>query len=154
MSSLRKEQPSADALSRNPVTVSQVLLFQSATRHDYSLDDVTTGTNETDSPKRAPESDIGHLQHQDPQLSLWFDYLENGRLPTDNHTARRLVLEQDQFQLVDGILYCITPSAPDQWGLVVPESLKMTLMKEDHSGKFAGHFAERKLHATLSHHYW
>lgn len=87
----------ADALSRNPVAVSQVLMFQSATTSDSSTNDVTT---ETDSKAGTPEADIGYLQRQDLQLSLWFNYLENGQLPTNDHTAQRLVLKQDQFQTV------------------------------------------------------
>ena len=149
-----KSNQVADALSRNPMVVSRVLLFQPTTASDSSPDNVSTRTSETDSSTGLPESDIAHLQRQDPQLSIWFTYLEDGRLPTDDHTARRLVLEQDQFQLVDGVLYYISPLAPEHWRLAVPEPLRMTLMKEHHSGKFAGHFAERKVYATLSRRYW
>ena len=36
----------------------------------------------------------------------------------------------------------------------MPKVLRETLLKESHSGKFAGHFAERKLYATLRTKYW
>ena len=149
-----KSNQVAEVLSRNPIAVSQVLLFQSVTAGGSGPGNTTTTTSETDLPAGAPDSDVGHLQRQDPQLSPWFAYLEDGPLLTDSQTGRRLVLEQDNFQLMDGVLYHVNPSAPELWRLAIPECLRTALMKEHHSGKFAGHFAERKLHATLSRQYW
>ena len=131
-----KNNQVAEALSRNPIAVLQVLLFQSVTAGGSSPDNTRTTTSETDSPAGAPES--GHLQWQDPRLSPWFAYLEDRLLPTDNQTARWLVFKQDNFQLLDGVLYNISPSAQELWRLAIPECLRMTLMKEHHSGKFAG----------------
>ena len=98
-----KSNQVADALSRNPIAVSQVLLFQSVTASGSDPDNTTTTTSEADPPAGAPESGIGPLQRQDPQLAPWFAYFEDGLLPTDNQTARRLVLQQDNFQLLDGL---------------------------------------------------
>ena len=36
----------------------------------------------------------------------------------------------------------------------MPKALRETLLKESHSGKFAGHFAEQKLYTTLRTKYW
>lgn len=130
----------ADALSRNPVRVAQVLAFESAVA-------ATPGA-------MPPESDIGNLQRQDPKLALILEYLEKDILPDDDARAWKLVLEKSNFEIMDGVLYYLSPTLPDQWRLAVPASLRMTLMKEHHTGKFAGHFTERKMYATLSTRYW
>ena len=100
------------------------------------------------------QSDIGQLQHQDPQLSFILQYHEKGILPEEDKLAYRLVLETDLYEVMDGVLFFIGPSAPDLWRLAVPQCLKQTLMKEHHDGRFAGHFAERKTYATMSKRYW
>ena len=51
--------------------------------------------------------------------------------------------------IMDGILYHKKPDMPGIWRIVVPRALRETLLKESHSGKFAGHFAERKHYTTL-----
>ena len=38
--------------------------------------------------------------------------------------------------------------------IVVPSCLPSILLKESHNGKFAGHFAEQKIYATLRERYW
>ena len=63
-------------------------------------------------------------------------------------------MEKDHFEVVDGVLFYLSPTSPDRWHLVVPQSLKLTLLEEHHDGKFAGHFAERKIYATISTRYW
>ena len=56
--------------------------------------------------------------------------------------------------MVDGVLYHENPDVPGVWRIAVPRALREILLKESHSGKFAGHFAERKLYATLRTKYW
>ena len=94
------------------------------------------------------------LQRQDEELSPIFRYLEEGILPRDYCHARRLALEKSCFEVVDGILYYENANVPGVWRIAVPKALRDTLLKESHSGKFAGHFAERKLYATLRTRYW
>lgn len=130
----------ADALSRNPVAVAQVLVFESAVA-------ATPGATPA-------ESDIGRLQRQDPKLAQVFKFLEEGILPNNDMQARKLVLERANFEIIDGVLHYLSPALPDCWWLAVPASLQMILMKEHHDGKFAGHFAERKTYVTLSVRYW
>ena len=159
----------ADALSRNPIAISQVLTFQSAADHG---DDSThtpvgvvsmtaaldmTPTSDVVQPPPAnsvPNSDIGQLQRQDSHLLPWFNYIENDKLPTEETLVRRLVMEQDWFEIVDGVLYTHNPAKSEQLRLVVPQCLQLNLLKEYHDGRFAGHFAERKLYATISRQYW
>ena len=143
----------ADALSRNPVEVSRVLMFESV-RSNVAVD--SSKTADVVPTSLTAEVDIANLQHQDPQLSDVLRYLEEGSLPSDDRLARRLVLEQESFEVVDGVLFNVhpDPTAADQWRLAVPQCLRETLLKEYHVGKFAGHFAERKIYATMSRRYW
>ena len=122
----------ADALSRNPVPVTNV--FQLVAR---SL--------ATDLP--CCEGDIGKLQREDSELSPILQYLENGILPADDEQARKLTLQESNFDVVDGVLYFESPADPGQWRIAVPEKLRLTLLKESHGRKFAGHFSEKKLYA-------
>ena len=143
----------ADALSRNPVEVSRVLMFESV-KSNIAVD--SSKTADVVPTSLTAEVDIAHLQHQDLQLSDVLRYLEEGSLPSDDRLARRLVLEQESFEVVDGVLFYVhpDPTAADQWRLAVPQCLRETLLKEYHEGKFAGHFAERKIYATMSRRYW
>ena len=68
--------------------------------------------------------------------------------------AKRLALDVSSFEVIDRILYHENRSVPGVWQIVVPKALRETLLKESHSGKFAGHFSERKLYMTLRTKYW
>ena len=173
----------ADALSRNPVEVAQVLQFQSVeypnshvlhaastsvAAEGASCPSQSGGKQPSSQPEDshtvasppgvlAPltlESDIKELQHQDSQLAPILQYHEQGVLPEDDGFARRLVLEAEMYEVVDGVLFFVSPTAPTLMRLAVPSCLKQTLMKEHHNGRFAGHFAERKVYSTMSKRYW
>ena len=100
------------------------------------------------------ESDIGLLQRADEELIPIFNYLENDVLPSEEKQARKLVLEGSNFEVIERVLYYDNPAFPGCWRIAVPKSLRPTLLKESHGGKFAGHFAERKIYATLRTKYW
>ena len=100
------------------------------------------------------ESDLVELQRQDPELKVIFHYLEEGVLPENDRQARRLALEKTNYDIVDGVLCYVHPDFPDNFRIAVPQCLQSTLLKESHDGKFAGHFAERKLYSTLRNKYW
>lgn len=150
----------ADALSRNPVEVAHVLQFQSTEFSEEEampeqLVPATTAKPHValDVPANL-EADIKELQRQDSQLTPIIDYHEKGVLPADEKSARRLVMETELYELVDDVLFFISPSNPHTPRLAVPDCLKKTLIKEHHDGKFAGHFAERKIYATMKTRYW
>ena len=139
----------ADALSRNPVPVFEVLQFGSLINAVQSAS--------VPEPQTRPgqcESDIGRLQRVDEELIPVFNYLESDVLPSDEKQARKLVMERSNFEVIDGILCYENPAAPGCWRIVVPKSLRPTLLKESHRGKFAGHFAEKKIYMTLRTKYW
>ena len=125
-----------DALSRNPLPTAEVLQI------------------DVGPPPQRGTSDIETLQRQDEELAPIFRFLEDGIVPGDDRRAKRLALEKSSFEVIDGVLYHENPSVPGVWRIVVPKALRETLLKESHSGKFAGHFAERKLYATLRTKYW
>ena len=79
------------------------------------------------------------------------ELLECGTLPPDEKLARKLVLEQDQY---DEILHHENPANPGYWRVVVPKSLQQNVLEEAHSGRFAGHFAERRVYDTLKKSCW
>ena len=127
----------ADALSRHPLPVADVLQVVA----DGGVED-------------APENDIAKLQRQDDELAAIFQWLEGGGLPADPHQAQYLKAEHSNFEIIDGVLGYHHPSAPDIVCIVVPSCLRSILLKESHNGKFAGHFAEQKIYATLRERYW
>ena len=81
-------------------------------------------------------------------------YLENDQLPKDAAVAKKVALESSQYEILDGILYHNTPTQPGIWCIVVPEDLRTDLLTEAHSGKFSGHFAERRVYNLLNRRYW
>ena len=142
----------ADALSRNPVSTdsssgpcSQVLQVDS---------EPSIANETTDAKLQFKDSEIGQLQRKDEEFAPIFRYLEDGFLPNDEHKAKKLVLEKSRFDVIDGVLYYENPDTPGCWKIAVPQCLRLILMKEAHGGRFAGHFAERKMHSTLKKKYW
>ena len=138
----------ADALSRNPLPVFSVLQFGPA------VNAVQSGVTEPQVHPSQCESDIGMLQRADEELLPIFDFLECDILPRCGKQARRLALERSNFEVIEGVLYYENPAVPDCWRIAVPKNLRSTLLKESHGGKFAGHFAERKVYVTLRTRYW
>ena len=68
--------------------------------------------------------------------------------------AKKLALEQDQYNIIDGILHHENPANQGYLRIVVPKTLQQEVLKEAHSGRFAGHFAERRVYNTLKKSYW
>ena len=83
---------------------------------------------------------MDELQRSDPGLLQIIELLEGGSLPSDDKLARKVVLKQDHY-IIDGILHHESPANPGYWR-VVPKSLQQNVLKEAHSGRFAGNFAE------------
>ena len=145
-----------DALSRNPVDVAEVLLFQSILSLDPKLQPLPPAGNTEPAANFVgdAEVDIQQLQPQDSELVPIISYFEDGNLPEDDQLARRIVLENNHFTVIDGLLFFVDTQGSNNWRLVVPKKLQEVLVREQHAGKFAGHFAERKTFATLRTQYW
>ena len=50
-------------------------------------------------------SEICELQQKDPDLISNFEYFEQGVVPTDDRSARKLVMECKKYELIDGVLH-------------------------------------------------
>ena len=83
-----------------------------------------------------------------------FDYLEKGTLPAGNAEARKLVINSEAFDIVDGVLYHEKPNSPGRWCMVVSSGKQEELMREAHDGRFFGHFTEKKIFELLQRRYW
>ena len=92
------------------------------------------------------------LQREDPGLSGYFAYLEQGTLPSDETAAKELVLTRDQYELVDGVLHHLEKDKTLR--VIPPQCARKQLFDEVHGGKFAGHLRGAKIHSLLSKHYW
>ena len=90
-------------------------------------------------------------QKQDPELKLYFNYLEDGKLPEDEKIAQRIVLERDYFHVEEGIL-CRQDDG--QLKLIPPNSMRKQLSHDLHDGEFAGHFRVGKTVGWGLTHYW
>ena len=56
-------------------------------------------------PKDTPGADITlQTQKKDPKLAQMIDYLQNGALPTDDKTARRICTTSEQYAILNGKL--------------------------------------------------
>ena len=88
------------------------------------------------------------LQEADPKVHKMILYLQNV-LPSFENRAQSVALQRPHFDLIDGILHYENPNAPGKWCLVVPQVLRLSLLKAVHAGKFAGHFAERCVYDRL-----
>ena len=48
---------------------------------------------------------MANLQHQDPYCQAILAYKVNGTLSEDKKAARKIILEADDYQMIDGILH-------------------------------------------------
>ncbi len=140
-----RHNANADALSRAPVGEAEETSVSQP---------VLQVTNESSGNTSIPSAEMVELQQGDPQLRQVRDYLQSGVLPAVEKTARRLVLEREQFTMVDDILYYHQRGHHQRLRMAVPHSIRQQLMEEVHAGPFGGHFAGKGLFHTLAQHYW
>ena len=141
-----------DALSRNPVSKNS---SSNSSGQVFQVDsEPPIATKTADAKLQSQDSEIGQLQQKDEEFAPIFRYLEDGILPDDEHQAKKLALEKSRFDVIEGVLYYENPDTPECWKIAVPKCIRLTLMKEAHGGRFAGHFAERKMYATLKKKHW
>ena len=155
-----KTNVNADALSRNhnksdnSCKEKQEALCQEVSTHspkDANLDHLTNAMEEIAQEKL---QDIKAHHRKDSELNDIILQLENGQLPNNAAVAKKVALKSSQYEMLDGILYHNSPTQPGTWCVVVPEDLRTDLFTEAHSGKFSGHFAERRVYNLLNRRYW
>ena len=165
-----KKNTNADALSRNPA--GQVGVVQASAEKAGNVSEVegdgaellseevkqnaeTDGTLATTDPDNVEPTPgklraIRDLQLQDPKLM--YRYLESGQLPGEQD-SKRVVLESCHYDIIKGVLYYEPPTVPGQLCIVVPESLKRSILQEAHCTNLAGHFAFQKVYDRICRHY-
>ena len=147
-----KKNANANALSRipgeSPVEATPTVLSVSA-QSDSVFDPQSLSPN-----TKEQFEVIQHQKRNDLELLPLIDYLQTASLPEEKTAVRRIVLESAQYDWMDGALYFQYPVAPHRWCIIDPKVLRVTLLEEAYGGKFAGHFAERKIHGRLCCYYW
>ena len=103
--------------------------------------------------KKSPAA-VHELQLKDPDLAVYFSYLEQQVLPDDDSVSKRIVLESKRMEVIDGVLHREDVSDSSRWCVVVPHELRSKLLKEVHSCVFSGHFSEYKVYDHLHRSYW
>ena len=133
-----KSNKNADALSCNPspaldIDKSQVRITFTNT---IGQEEVSASLNQpVDDPHQPTvNEEIINLQFKDPDLQLRTFLLATGDLPQDKKLAKKLVLEQDQYDINDRILHHENPAYPGNWRIVVPKPLQLTVLEEAHLG--------------------
>ncbi len=102
--------------------------------------------------------DLAHEQQNCPELAPLYEYLRNDQLPADAKTAKRVLLQADQFGVSsDGIMYHLyTPRArhiPKEERvveqIVIPKSLRQGILSYFHNSLFGCHQGFLKTFWTL-----
>ena len=98
----------------------------------YATDSDNQSSNQNDSTEEIVEEDhdISALQRKDLQFSSLITFLEKGELPDNQKLAKRIVLEQSQYDLIDNILHHENPINPGHWRQVVPSKIFRTPCRE------------------------
>ena len=86
-------------------------------------------TTESGVTAKSGEGTLSERQWGDPDLRQVLEYLETGKLPSDQKRARELVLSRQQYVVVDGVLYYV---AGDK--TVPPVGERESLFREVHGG--------------------
>ena len=151
-----KTNTRADALSRYPVPLSSDDCSQTETPTliaavepvDSSL--LTAQSGEQDpNPDRAS---LAQQQRSDPQLLEIVQYITEGVLPTNEGSARKILLSQSSYTVLDGVLYHVEEDKTLR--VIPPTNNRHQLFLEAHEGAFSGHLRQAKIHSQLSRHFW
>ena len=142
-----RKNSNADALSHSPLEVG---VDDSESEADHSV--LQVGSPVANVPRETDE--LSKLQSKDDELHLVREYLKDGTLPSDEKRARKILLQKDQFVLLENVLYHIDSSPQHRLQIAVPYERRHQLMEENHSGQFGGHFAGKDLYKMLAQQYW
>ena len=123
--------------------------------------DVTDACNSVCVAALDDSVDISAAQYQCPDFRRIIDYLRTGALPDDDRSARRTVMESEQYTLLDNTLYHLyTPRHkgksqvdPVVQQLCLPRKLRDDVIKGYHDNN--GHIGFDKLYASIrDKYYW
>ena len=99
---------------------------------------------------------IKEEQLKDPQCRILISYLKHGKLPNNNSKARNVLLREEDYILIDDILYHINMSKHNlaYAALVVPRSLRYIVLNSHHDSPHAGHVSVQKMLSTIKNKYF
>ena len=100
------------------------------------------------------DGDLAAEQRKDPDLKQVIDFLLTGNLPTEEKTARQVILQKSLFTIQQDILYYVDPRQTHQLRVAVPRHLREELLQEHHSSLTGGHFGVKKTYGALVRHWW
>ena len=94
--------------------------------------------------------EIKRQQRMDPQISPILDYLLYGKLPQDKQEMRSVLLRQEDYIIIEGILFHLFTSHGPQRSrasaqLVVPRNLRLSLLKQHHDNALGGHLGSSRM---------
>ena len=105
---------------------------------------------------KVEDSDLRDLQLLDTQCRPFMDYLEQNLLPSDNKIARRLILENQDYVMTNGVLYHLYyPRGKGHRSerlvkqLVVPFDLRNDILLSFHDSLLGGHFATDRTYQSI-----
>uniref|UniRef100_A0A914UH49 RNA-directed DNA polymerase n=1 Tax=Plectus sambesii TaxID=2011161 RepID=A0A914UH49_9BILA len=127
-----------------------VLLTQTANAVSLSNDgDASPVTDEILVRPALPE------QRDDTFFGPIIAYLEDGTLPDEPTTAKRVVAEASQFVIESDALYFVDHKRKGRRRLALPKSMRQDAVLQEHSGVFGGHLGhERVYYAVAQIYYW
>jgi hypothetical protein len=100
--------------------------------------------------------DFGLKQREDVPLRVIMEYIQFGKLPTEAVERRRVTEARSDHVMEQGALWhvAVAKNKEPQWQLVVPGSLRTTMMKLAHDIPISGHQGVTKTVKRLLAKYW
>ena len=87
------------------------------------------GTLECDCLRKASQ-EIHELQMKYPDLLVYFQYLEENSVPHEEREARRIVLQCEKVEIIEGVLHHQDTADPARWCIIVPKQLRQIVLTE------------------------
>ena len=117
-----KENLNADTLSRQPYSPAPK---EGVAEGEIQVCAVSSETDIESLLRMDPETvmsiDFSREQKKDPQVCEIICFLENGEIPTEEKRAKKVVLQQTLFAIVNKILYYVDPKNNHHRRVVVPQ---------------------------------
>ncbi len=79
--------------------------------------------------------------------------MSDGKIPEDEVVARKVVLQNSRYEVLDGISQFGNPTNLEQLCVVVPSHYNKS-MEKAHYSCFGGHLSERKVYNRLRRYVW
>ncbi len=98
------------------------------------------------------EPDLGARQRADHELRQIIDFVADGTLPEEEKRAREIALTKAQYEVVDGVLYCV--QTDKSLRIVPPKGDRQKLFHDANNGVFRAHLTDAKVNGKLRKLYW